>query len=340
MGKYEREKVFIAETIVNDLLNGRPIDSERRAHEFFEYASAFAKRIRNDFPTLQKSEHIGNVYGTSIGDIKLTLGNGKEIFLELKFLKGGVGTRANIGQDSLTDLNLFKGGSVLSWSEFRETKGHYQWVRNELDRLGEYPTSIQNIKSKRAIYEKASYLKQVLGITRENCEMVADDVLNNPTSPPSQLLAANIVKRIIVRDRQEKREYINYLKILGQNHDNIKKFLFLILAGAHTYDSLKAQWGIDLIAILNTLRHKYYVYYIYKGSLDIDVEDCSQKLRNLLDAKTFISFQEEQTNVLICFKGESGNKIPILRIVFHWKNKFQGIETPCLNIFDGPYLLS
>ena len=99
MGKHEREKVFIAETIVNDLLNGKPIDSERRAHEFFDYASAFAKRIRDDFPTLQESDHIGNVYGTSLGDIKLTLGNREEIFLELKFLKSGVGTRANIGQN-------------------------------------------------------------------------------------------------------------------------------------------------------------------------------------------------------------------------------------------------
>ena len=241
----------------------------------------------------------------------------------------------------LARINLFKGEGVLSWSEFRETKEHDQWVRDELDRFRQYPTSIQNTRSKRAIYERASCLKQLLGITKgENCEKVADDVLNNPSLPPIKLLAANTVKSIMVRDKQEKREYINYLKTLEQNYDNIKKFLFLILAGAHTYDSLKAQWDINLITILNTLRHKYYVYYIYKGPLDIDVEDYSQKLRNLLDTKAFILFQEDQTNCLICFKDDSGNKIPVLRIVFHWKNKFQGIETPCLNIFDGPYLLS
>ena len=43
MGKHEQEKVFIAETIVNDLLNGQPIDTNRIVHKFFEYASALAK---------------------------------------------------------------------------------------------------------------------------------------------------------------------------------------------------------------------------------------------------------------------------------------------------------
>lgn len=341
MGKEERKKVFIAETIVNDLLNGRPIDSERRAHEFFDYASAFAKRIRDDFPTLQESEHIGNIYGSSIGDIKLLLESGEEVFLELKFLESGLGTRANIGQDSLTKFHLFKGEGVFPWSDFRSSKKHDQWVRDELDRFGQYPASIQNIRSKRAISERASCLKQLLGITRgENCEKVADDVLNNPSLPPIKLLTANIVKSIMVRDKQEKREYINYLKTLEQNYDNIKKFLFLILAGAHTKDSLEAQWAIDLNKIIEALRHKYYVYYIYKKTLGIKVEDYSQKLTNLLTKQIFISFRKDQTNVLMSFYGDSGNEIPILRIVFHWKNKFQGIETPCLNIFDDRYLTS
>ena len=59
---------------------------------------------------------------------------------------------------------------------------------------------------------------------------------------------------------------------------------------------------------------------------------------NLLDKEIYILFRENQTNVLLSFMNDKGNEILILRIVFHWKNKFQGIETPCLNIFDERYL--
>ncbi len=338
MGKHEREKVFITETIVSDLLNRKPIDSKRKSHEFFAYASTLANRIRSDFPSLKKSEHIGNAYGASIGDIKLTLGGGEDVFIELKFLRSGTGTRANVGQDTLTEFHLFKGEDIVPWSGFRSDKKHNDWVLGELDRFGDYPNGIQGIKGKRAIYERAGYLKQVLGITRENCEPFADEVLDDLNASSRESLVADIVKNIIVKDRQEKKAYISYLKTLEQNHDNIKKFLFLILAGAHTRESLKAQWSIDLDIILATLRHKYYVYYIYKGTPDINVEDHSQKLNNLLEKQIFISFRDDQTNVLASFYDDTGDEIPILRVVFHWKNKFQGIETPCLNVFDEKYL--
>ncbi len=190
-----------------------------------------------------------------------------------------------------------------------------------------------------AIYQKAAYLKNgVLGITRENTMTIIDEILHDPASLPKRITAAEIVKNIIEKDRTEKIKYINYLETLDQNYENVKKFLFLILAGAHTYESLKAQWSVDLAQIIETLGHKYFVYYVYKGTMRTEVEDYSEKLRNLLDKETYISFKENQTNVLLSFKNDKRNEIPILRIVFHWKNKFQGIETPCLNIFDDRYL--
>ena len=128
MGKHERENVYIAETIINDLLNVKQIDKNRKRHEFFDYAQALSGRIKCDFPNIQKSYHIGNIYGSSIGNIKLILESGEEIYLELKFLKSGVGTRANIGQDSLTNFHLFQGEGILSLSDFRNTKNHTGWV--------------------------------------------------------------------------------------------------------------------------------------------------------------------------------------------------------------------
>jgi len=41
-----------------------------------------------------------------------------------------------------------------------------------------------------------------------------------------------------------------------------------------------------------------------------------------------ITANKKQTSVVV-----SNHDIKILRIAFHWKNKFQGGETPCLNVF-------
>jgi len=338
MGKHEREDVYIAERILNDLLNGKMIEANRKKHKLFDCANALASRIKTDFPNIQQSYHIGNIYGTSLGNIKLILASGEAIYLELKFLVSGLGTRANIGQDSLTNFQLFKGEEILSWSDFRKTKNHTVWVEEQLNKFKSYPQEIKNKIGMGAVYAKAAYLKNgVLGITGENTMTVVNEILCSPPSP-EKLVAAEIIKNIMEKDRNEKIEYIYYLRTLDQNHENIKKFLFLILAGAHTYESLMSLWGINLPQIIETLRHRYFVYYVYKGTLRTEVEDYSRKLRNLLDKEIHISFRENQTNVLLSFMNDKGNEIPILRIVFHWKNKFQGIQTPCLNIFDERYL--
>lgn len=339
MGKSEREDVFFAEQIINSLLNREEINSKLKQHKLFHCSNALANRIRADFPSMKESHHIGNVYGTSLGNIKLVLSNEEEIYLELKFLVGGLGTRANIGQDSLTDFRLFKGENICSWSRFRENKNHRGWVEEELNKFDNYPQIVKNLAGMSAIYEKAAYLKNgILGITKQNTMTVVDQILSYPASPQEKLKAARIIKNIMEKDRTEKIEYIEYLRTLNQNHENIKKFLFLILAGAHTYESLEALWNVALSEIIQTLRHKYYVYYVYKGTLETEVEDYSEKLRNLLDRDIFMSFRPKQTNVMLSFNDVNGNEISILRIVFHWKNKFQGIQTPCLNIFDDRYL--
>jgi hypothetical protein len=339
MGKHEREDVYIAEKTLNDLLKGQKVDKSRKEHKLFDCANSLAKRIKMDFPSMQESIHIGNIYGISIGNIKLILKNGEEIYLELKFLETGVGTRANIGQNSLTEFHLFKGEKNLSWSDFRKKKNHRGWVEAELNKFKAYPTEIGYIKRREeAINEKAAYLKKMLGVKNKNTMSLVKEVREEVSPSWKESIVAEIVSTIIEKDRKEKLEYISYLRTLEQDHESIKRFLFLILAGAHTHAALEQQWNLGLPKILETLQHKYYVYYIYKRSLKIKVEDYSEKLRNLLDKEIFISFREDQTNILLSFNDNSGNEIPILRVVFHWKNKFQGIQTPCLNIFDDSYL--
>jgi len=52
-------------------------------------------------------------------------------------------------------------------------------------------------------------------------------------------------------------------------------------------------------------------------------------------------FPQGETNVVVEFKDpDTGDWEKLLRIVLHWKNVFQGIATPCLNIFDEGILLN
>ena len=339
MGKHERQEVFFAEQTVDLMLNKVPVSTQRQRHHLFKCSEALVAKIRADFPSMKGSHHIGNVYGSSIGDIKLMLPAGEEAYLELKFLASGGGTRANIGQDSLTDFSLFQGASVVPWSRFRDGKGHQAWVERELDRFDNYPRAVKSMGGMSGVYGKAGYLKNhVLGITKKNTMGIVEDILASRASAEDELKAATIIKSIVERDRAEKLEYIEYLETLSQNHDNIKKFLFLILAGAHSHDSLKALWHESLNDIVRTLRSKYYVYYVYKHTLETKVEDYSEKLSNLVTRVISVSFKPQQTSVMLSCKDSNGSEISILRVVFHWKNKFQGIKTPCLNVFDERYL--
>jgi len=333
VGKYERKDIFIAENILNELLNGFDVPENTKGHKYVPHMKVLAKRIKRDFPNIRRSHHVGNIYGTSLGNMKLELLDGEVVFLEIKILSQGSGTRANISQDTLTNFSLFEGKNIFSWKAFREKNSHNERLNKELNKFINYPSDVGTI------YQKASYLKGLLK-TRggESTESAAKRVLSVPTSSRENALAARIVIEIMREARAEKVEYIEYLKTLKQNHENIKKFLFLILAGGHTKQYLKENWNKSLSEILEVLGQEYLVYYIYKNTLRVKLENLTKKLRNLIDKDIFISSRKGQTNVLISFIDKRGDEVPILRIVFHWKNIFQGIKTPCLNIFDERYL--
>lgn len=339
MGKHEREDVMLAEKNLTNLLNNKKTQKRFSKHKLYNCTKALYKRIKKDFPSVQKGKHIGNTYG-SIGNIKITLTGGKEVYLELKFLSSGTGTRANIGQDSLTDLKLIaskNGKKGVAWSTFREERKHLRWVRKLLNKYKYYPKKIKEIKKgKKEIYQKALCLKKVIKVKKRNSAKVAREVLLQSKISSKKKKAAEIILEIIKRDRKEKLKYLNYLRGLKQNHKNIKKFLFLIMAGNHTKKLLEEKWSNTLPEIISTFKKDYYTYYVYKKSLGVEKEDHRKKLKNLINKKIFLSFPKKQTNVLICFK-EDKKTTTLLRVVFHWKNKFQGIQTPCLNIFDGPY---
>ena len=338
MGKFERGLVREAELILTKMLNRRSLSDEERRHRLFRCVSVLERRIRQDYPDIVKARHVGDTY-TSPGDIELFLGNGRRAYIEVKFVAGGRGTRANIGQDSLTELELFE--DAISWSRFREQKGHDEWVMRALDRFRDYPSKCLIGARRRVLIKKAKYLKDEILCVRQgqNTRTIAERISRNPEEAPKRRLAAQIVLEIMDRDRREKLEYIAYLRTRRQNPDNIKKFAFLILIGAHLRRAIREMWRLTLDQIVDMIRGgSYRVYYCDKRTLRVYVEDLTEKLEKLMEKELYIAFREGETNVIIAFKDEAGIERPVLRVVFHWKNVFQGIQTPCLNVFDGAWL--
>ena len=226
----------------------------------------------------------------------------------------GVGTKANISQDALTDNGLFL-DKAESWSEFRKEKGHEMMVNDFLDKFLKYPKSVLKITNNPALREeKARYLKKLA--KKKNRE------------------ATEILKRIHEIDRLEKIEYLNYLKSGKQSPEMIKRFFVLIKLGVHRNDELGELMG-DNNFFQRTDNLLIYYSNTRGGEILIEKEDVGKKIKEIVSKLNGfqIIFPRNTTHCkLVGIKNNS--VIPLFQIVFHWKNIHQGIKTPCLNIFD------
>jgi hypothetical protein len=328
MGKSERELVKKAEQIVCKLLNEESLTAEDRRHELFSLCRSFATKLKADFPTIQRARHIGNEYKT-VGDIRLELRGGGIKFIELKFLdeEGGTGTLANISQDALTQYGLIE---AESRSDFLKRKRHYEWVADEFRKVPGYSNLPAHVKQSR-IHEVAGELKELIGVGRRNAEFIAREVLADRSALKQKRLAAQAIINITKRDRNEKIEYIRDLKQASAsiNRERLKRFTLLLLTGNHTADLITEEIEKPIETWIN--RDDYEIYYGYKGSGEVVREDMAH-VRSLANCEYDLEFRDDQVNIIV-FRTCAGARTDTLRIVVHWKNKFQGIQTPCLNIF-------
>lgn len=309
MGKHERGQIRRAEEIIVKILNGKPINLVDRKNLWFDHAVKIAETLKQDYPSIVLATHLGDIYDNA-SDISIKMANGTILFIEVKMseTKSGVGTKANMGQDSLTNFGLFI-GDVISWSQFRDSKKHTLWVKKYLDIFKNYPSNFKEIGSINKLIEvRARYLRDNSG---------------------KEILA--MIQR---RDRREKIEYLKYLKQQKQDHENIKKFYILLMLGVHKEENiLKLIKRSNLISELENL----IVYYSNsnQGDIVITKEDVGGRIINLVKNSIFIlCFPSKNTYCVIIRKKSDNTTEKLLQIVFHWKNISQGIKTPCLNIFD------
>jgi hypothetical protein len=316
MGKHERQSIEEAEKIIVKILRSQKVTDFDRKNHWFNHALALGEKIKKDFPKINSARHLGNRYDNT-GDI-LIISNGNDIFIEIKMsdMKLGVGTKANISQNALTENLLFT-NKTISWKDFRQKNQHDKWVDDYLDRYSKYPKRILKIENKTSQKEeKARYLRELK--KRGNKK------------------AVSILDSISKRDRKEKIEYLNYLSSQKQQKEIIKRFFVLLILGIHQKEELKNL--IDKDDLFQEIQNLF-VYYSnsHKNKIIVRKEDVGERIQYLLtkfsDFK--IVFPKGLTHCrLVGIESKSKKAIPLLQIVLHWKNIAQGIKTPCLNVFD------
>lgn len=315
MGKHERQLIEEAEKIIGKLLTSQKLTNSEEKNRWANHAVRIAEKIKRDFRKISSVRHLGNRYEDA-GDISI-ISRGEKKIIELKMsdTKLGTGTKANISQNALTDCKLFR-NNVKSWSLFREEKNHKNWVNALLNQFDKYPGKIEKIKNSiNKKEEKARYLRKLAKKRNKK--------------------AKGLLKEIWQRDREEKMEYLDYLRKKKQRPEIIKKFFILIKLGIHKKDILE-----DLINKDSFFQEvqNFFIYYanLDKNKIIVRREDVGKKIRDILEkyVKFEITFPNNVTHCKLMGIDNNKKKTPLLQIVFHWKNIAQGIKTPCLNIFD------
>ena len=329
MGKHERGWVEATEKLTAQIANGDDPDDDLSDAGRLDLAEALADRLRSDFPDVTAVRHAGNSYD-SLGDLIVETPD-TETFVEAKFVAGG-GTRANLGQDTLTQFELFE--DATAWSDFREAIGFPEDREALLREFDDYPDDVRDWSYKSAVYDRAKHLKDVLDVSRgQNTGSRADEVLADPDATETQREAARIVDAILDLDREEKLAYFDHLREAKQNPRNVETFAHLIVCGYHTADALAEHFDGDLDEIKRLLEaDAYRLYEVNKNSGTVSVENPSELLAGFDWRDTRVEVPEDGTSVSVV-TGPPDDRRRVLNIAYNWKNKFQGIQTPSMNVF-------
>ena len=329
MGKHERGWVEATEKLTAQIANGDDPDDDLSDAGRLDLAEALADRLRSDFPDVTAVRHAGNSYD-SLGDLIVETPD-TETFVEAKFVAGG-GTRANLGQDTLTQFELFE--DATAWSDFREAIGFPEDREELLREFDDYPDDVRDWSYKSAVYDRAKHLKDVLDVSRgQNTGSRADEVLADPDATETQREAARIVDAILDLDREEKLAYFDHLREAEQNPRNVETFAHLIVCGYHTADALAEHFDDDLDEIKRLLEaDAYRLYEVNKNSGTVSVENPSELLAGFDWRDTRVEVPEDGTSVSVV-TGPPDDRRRVLNIAYNWKNKFQGIQTPSMNVF-------
>jgi len=314
MGKYERKDIELMEKSVVNLLCGKnPLI--KPGTKWFRHMLAFVNYIKKSYSHSRHVRHVGNRYGVLRGDIEITTQKNKRIFIELKASesRSGKGTLANISQNSLTLYGLIgkkDGKKPLSWSKFRR-KVSFKRRAEDLLNSYSYPETL-------GFYEKARYMREKAKIGDKK--------------------ALRIKKLIMILAKQDKKNYLNYIRHFPVKEANLKKFVFCMLNGIHTQKEILSFLERKK---LDSLKTRAPIITLYANLKDDKVvvsreENMNEDiLKNSVNLK--FDFPEKLANkvyaYVVVYDKKKRKSRKLLGLIYHWKNIFQGIKTPCINVF-------
>ena len=119
---------------------------------------------------------------------------------------------------------------------------------------------------------------------------------------------------------EDKINYINLLKTSSYDREALKIFLINLLKGSCKRNHYNANISEEDLESSN--------YILVNSSGEEKMINKKKLFEGINFNNLYFKFEDKATSIKVC-----DGKNDILRISFHWKNKFQGGETPCLNIF-------
>ncbi len=319
MGKHERSEIELMEKSVAQRLNKKKALISP-GDKWYEHMEAFVDFIKRKYPRIAEAHHVGNEYGTEMGDIKLIMEDRAAHYLELKSSETpfGRGTLANISQDSVTEYELLippSGSKILSWSAFRELHGLRPAIQAVLNR-----------------YRIAPSLR-----FEDKARFIRDEA--NAGNPH----AKEVIAIITDLANADKKNYINYLKDYAPNEENIIKFVFCLLNGIHTMPEIKKIIGSVSTSDLKDRYEELTTLYANVQGGNVVITERKSKIKAMLGEHHRFSilfpeeYSESNNNYIVCYNKVTGGEKRLLSFVFHWKNVCQGIQTPCINVFLASY---
>uniref|UniRef100_A0A6C0LMR7 Uncharacterized protein n=1 Tax=viral metagenome TaxID=1070528 RepID=A0A6C0LMR7_9ZZZZ len=135
-------------------------------------------------------------------------------------------------------------------------------------------------------------------------------------------------KAIMKLAKEDKLGYIKYLSENKFNNERLAKLTLLLIIGFHTEESILSHIDKSFDEI-KELKKGYEIIYKYPDGKEVK-EDLDKIIKEAQDINKFsIDYKKcKQQNIEILYDSKK-----ILKLAFHWKNIFQGIKTPCLNVF-------
>ena len=303
---------------------------------------------------LLSTDFVGNSHNT-MGDIHVNFrdANGEDLQIseELKF--GENDTLANLSTSILTESGIFGDGTLASFNDFLKNTNHVNDVKDFFEKLyqvspefkqafDEKFTGWDQIKkdSTKDIHSLSTMAKHILFAGEKksvNVEKYAKDMIESGSGTTDQLATAATILKITELAAKNRTGYMDTLKTATFDNNKAATFAALLLTGElHKSDHLISEIKTKSVANILPKNYDYSFITNQNGKTNLKYSTNYRKALALINkpgTKVEAVFQDDQQQFKFVAKGADGTVQNLFAVSVYWKNGFQGIATPAMNIF-------